>query len=89
MKHYRTGYATQCEPPEWVSQRQAAEELRAHWSIIGLLIANHHLEQAETGIREMGVTRISLDREKEWRANASTTKILQRMAKDSLRWISF
>ena len=88
MKHYHRGYAKQYEPPEWVSQKQAANELNIHWFHVALLIVNQHLVPAETSTREMGVTRSSLDQELEWRATSSTGVKLRRIAGDSWRWVS-
>ena len=67
-RHLENSNVPQLESPAWVSQREAARELNVAVLRIGLLIANEHLEAAEDLERNMGVTRISLDAERRWRA---------------------
>ncbi len=69
-RRYPKGMAVQAEPPDWVSQHDAARELGIHVLRVGFLISNEHLEPAETALREMGVTRDSLDQERRWRSAA-------------------
>jgi hypothetical protein len=70
-----------------VSQYEAARELGINPFRIGVLISNDHLQAAETALREMGVTRRSLDEELEWRRTASARRRLMRPLRDVLRWV--
>ncbi|MFN2537309.1 MAG: hypothetical protein ABR549_04045 [Mycobacteriales bacterium] len=87
-RRYPRGMAVNAEPPDWVSQCDAARELGIHILRIGNLISNDHLEPAETASREMGVTRASLDAELRWRREAPRLRRwLLRPMRDSLNWL--
>lgn len=86
-RRYPKGMAVQLEPPEWVSQHDAARELGINAFRIGNLLSNDHLEPAETASREMGVTRANLDAELRWRREAPhLRRWLLRPLRDSLNW---
>ena len=74
------------EPPEWVSQADAATDLGVSVGKVGFLIASGHLEPSETATGEMGVSRASLDRERAWRLGTSRLGRRRRAAKDALSW---
>jgi hypothetical protein len=86
-RHYPKNMAVKLEAPEWVSQETAANELDVNLLRIGLLIANDHLEAAETTARLMGVSRDSLDAEKHWRQSSSFINRVKRLAQDSINWM--
>ncbi|HET6804137.1 MAG TPA: hypothetical protein VFH59_01670 [Frateuria sp.] len=78
---------------EWASRAQAAEELGVGVLRIDWLVSNGHLEPAETetylpdlDVRgyEVGVTRSSLQTEKQWRRNVSRWRRWGRALRDLL-----
>ncbi len=87
MRRYATGSVVTLNPPDWVSQPDAARELGTNLGMIGLLIVNGHLEPAETSLREMGVTRESLDAENAWRRSAPLARRVRRRLRDVLNWL--
>jgi hypothetical protein len=86
-RRYPKGMAVQAEPPDWVSQHDAARELGIHVLRVGFLISNDHLEPAETALREMGVTRDSLDQERRWRSEAPLLRRAIRPLRDAINWV--
>ena len=95
-RHYPRGYATRVERNDWVSQHDAGIELQVAIFTIGMLIANGHLEPAETeghlfGIEvqgpEMGVTRRSLEIEKRWRRETPRWRRWRRGVKNTRGWL--
>lgn len=75
------------EPSAWLSQPDAARELRTHLGVVALLVASGHLEPAETVDQGMGVTRASVLAEHEWRRTAPRTQRWARRLRDVLRWL--
>lgn len=73
--------------PAWVSQREAARRLNVSVLRVGLLIANEHLEPAEDGERNMGVTLISLAAERRWRRETPLALRLLRPFRDAVNWL--
>lgn len=95
-RSYPQGYAVQVEPGAWVSQWEAAQILGVGILRIGWLVANGHLEPAETeghldGIDmrgpAMGVTRASLKEEQRWRREAPRSRRLRRGLVDTVEWV--
>jgi hypothetical protein len=85
-RRYPRGWAVTLPEPEWVSQEDAAKQLRVNILRVGVLISNEHLDAAETVTGAMGVTEASLTREAEWRASASLAAKYRRALRDLLRW---
>lgn len=75
------------EDAEWVSQFDAADHLGVGVFRIGSLIANDHLVPAENPNGLAGVTRTSVEVEREWRASASLLQRLRRLVSDALNWV--
>lgn len=86
-RRYPRGMAVRAERPDWVSQHDAARELRIAVFRVGVLISNRHLVAAENAAREMGVTRASLDAERRLRAQAPLRARALRPFKDALHWL--
>jgi hypothetical protein len=71
---------------EWVSQPDAAGELRVPLLLLGWIIVCEHLTPANGPDGEEGVTRASLDREIGWRNEATIGSRLGRWVKNTVRW---
>ena len=71
---------------EWVSQPDAARELKVPLLLLGWIIACEHLTPANGPDGKAGVTRASLDREIAWRNEATIGRRLGRWVKNTLRW---
>jgi hypothetical protein len=72
---------------QWVSQAEAAERLHVHIFRIGWAIACETLDAAENPAGEAGVTVASVDREMQWRTNASWTAKVRRGIRNAIRWL--
>jgi hypothetical protein len=86
IPHYPKGMSVKLNPPEWVSQHEAAKDLGIRLVRIGVLISNDHLEPAENTQCEMGVSRNSLEVEKRWRNEAPRIKKMLRPFVDVFKW---
>ena len=86
-RRYPKGYAVLLKQPAWVDQADAARELGVSMWRIGVLIANDHLQTAETSDLRMGVSRASLDAEAAWRAGAGIGGRVSRLGRDAINWI--
>lgn len=88
----RQGYPDRVNAPvvsgaEWVSQFEAGRELGVSLFRVGMLIGNRHLDPAENSDGVAGVTRVSLDRELEWRRRSGLIRRAGRTMGDLIWWI--
>ncbi|THA90022.1 DNA-binding protein [Streptomyces sp. LRa12] len=70
----------------WMSQPEAAHYLGIALLRVGMLIANAHLTPAEDPAGRAGVTTVSVEAEKTWRADASIRAKAIRLLKDTTNW---
>jgi hypothetical protein len=78
---------TQVLDADWVSQFDAADSLGISLLQVGLLLANGHLDPAEDPEGIAGVTKISLELEKDWRESASfRDKVMRAVASAARRF---
>ena len=75
------------DPPEWVSQPDAAGKLQIAVFRVGFLLAHEHLQAAVTAWDEPGASAASLDEELRWRREAPIFKRLLRPLRDAVRWV--
>jgi hypothetical protein len=71
---------------QWMSQVEAAERLNVNIFRVGWAIACENLDPADSPEGEAGVTVASVDREVEWRANATWTARVRRAIRSTVRW---
>lgn len=71
---------------DWLSQPDAARLLGMATGRIGLLIANGHLEPAHNHAGWAGVTRQSVEIERQWREQSTLGKRFSRVFRDLLHW---
>ncbi|MBP0460806.1 DNA-binding protein [Streptomyces montanisoli] len=69
-----------------MSQREAARYLGMTLVHVGRLLANRHLIPAENSAGRAGVTTVSVEAEKAWRANATMRAKFVRLLKDTVNW---
>jgi hypothetical protein len=71
---------------DWLSQPEAAVMLGIPTGRIGLLIANGHLRPAHNSAGWAGVTRQSVEMERQSRSGATWRKRASRLVRDVIRW---
>lgn len=83
---YPRYYGSHVPDHEWLSQAEAARELRMSRLRIPLLLANDHLSAAKDSCDRPGVTVSSVVAEKSWRTSASFAARFKRLCQDILGW---
>lgn len=71
---------------QWLSQAEAAQRLNVGVLRISWAIACENLDPANNPAGEAGVTLTSVDREIQWRANATWGARFRRALRSTVRW---
>lgn len=72
---------------QWMSQAKAAERLNVNIFRVGWAIACENLDPADGPSGEAGVTVASVDREIQWRANATWVAKVRRGIRSTVSWL--
>src|SRR3954451_8409423 len=72
---------------QWMSQAEAAERLNVNIFRVGWALACGNLDPADSPVGEAGVTAASVDREIQWRANATSAARVRRGVRSTVRWL--
>jgi hypothetical protein len=76
-----------CPDEEWLSQYEAAQKLGISMVRVGWRILGGYLTPAHNSKNEAGVTRMSVELDREWIASASRRAKSIRVFKGLARWI--